>query len=62
MKTIVIDGKVYAWKQIPELRRRQILDAKRIQQLTLFDLKQDPRPVSQQTTEGRYREPLLFKE
>jgi hypothetical protein len=62
MKTIVIDGKVYDWKAIRELRRAQINEARRIQQLPLFELKQDCRPLSQKTADGRFTEPLLFKE
>lgn len=62
MKTIELDGKKYEWKEIRRLRREQILAARRIQQPTLFELKDDLRPVSQRSVAGRYREPLLFKD
>ena len=58
---IVIDGKRYAWKDILRLRREQ-RKAARQPQLTLFELKEDHRPQSQRTADGRYSEPLLFKD
>lgn len=61
MRTIEIAGKVYDWKEIRRLRREQI-QAARKPQLTLFELKDDSRPQSQQSAEGRYAQPLLFKE
>lgn len=61
MKDIVIDGRRYEWRQIRQLRRDQINEARRTQQLQLFDLKHDARPASQQTAEGRFTEPTLFK-
>jgi hypothetical protein len=61
MRTIQIDGKVYDWKEIRRLRREQ-LQAARKPQLTLFELKEDSRPASQRTVEGRYNEPLLFQD
>lgn len=45
---------------IRRMRREQIA-AQRKPQLTLFELKEDSRPVSQRTAEGRYLEPLLFE-
>ena len=57
---IVIDGKRYAWKEILKLRREQRKTARQ-PQLTLFALKEDSRPASQQTVEGRFTEPLLFE-
>jgi hypothetical protein len=61
MRTIVIDGKSYDWKEIRKLRREQIQAAQK-RQLTLFELKEDARPASQRSVEGRYTEPLLFKD
>jgi hypothetical protein len=60
MRTIIIEGKQYDWKEIRRLRREQI-QAARKPQLTLFELKDDCRPASQTTAEGRYQEPTLFK-
>lgn len=57
---IVIDGKRYAWSDILKLRRQQ-RKAARQRQLTLFALKEDTRPASQRTVEGRFLEPLLFE-
>jgi hypothetical protein len=61
MKYIEIDGKRYEWKRLRELRRQQVCEAQRIQQLTSFELKDDTRPASQRTAEGRLIEPMLFK-
>jgi hypothetical protein len=61
MRTIVTDGKQHDWKEIRRLRREQI-DAARKPQLTLFELKEDARPASQRSVEGRYIEPPLFKD
>lgn len=57
---IVIDGKRYVWKEILRLRREQ-RKATRQPQLTLFALKEDSRPASQRTVEGRFTEPTLFR-
>jgi hypothetical protein len=57
---IMIDGKRYVWKDILRLRREQ-RKAARQKQLTLFALKEDIRPASQRTVEGRFTEPLLFE-
>jgi hypothetical protein len=61
VRTIVIDNKVYDWREIRRLRREQI-QAARKPQLTLFDLKEDSRPQSQRCADHRYSEPLLFKD
>ena len=61
LKYIEIDGKRYAWKDIVRLRREQIEAERRAQQPTLFELRDDCRPASQQTVRGRYEEPTLFK-
>ncbi len=57
---IMIDGKRYAWKDILRLRREQ-RKAARQPQLTLFEVREDIRPASQRTVEGRFTEPLLFE-
>jgi hypothetical protein len=57
---IVIDGKRYAWRDLLKLRREQ-RKAARQTQLTLFELKDDRRPATQRTADGRYAEPTLFK-
>ena len=57
---IVIDGKRYAWRDILKLRREQ-RKAARQTQLALFELKDDRRPATQRTADGRYTEPTLFK-
>jgi hypothetical protein len=48
------------WRISLKLRREQ-RKATRQSQLTLFELKDDRRPASQQTADGRYAEPTLFK-
>jgi hypothetical protein len=60
MRYVVIDNKRYEWKEIMRLRREQIEAERRAQQPTLFELRNDSRPVSQQTASGRYEEPMLF--
>jgi len=57
---ILIDGKRYAWREILKLRREQ-RKAARQPQMTLFELKDDRRPASQRTGDGRFTEPTLFK-
>jgi hypothetical protein len=57
---IVIDGKRYAWRDILKLRREQ-RKAVRQTQLALFELKDDCRPATQRTADGRFTEPTLFK-
>jgi hypothetical protein len=60
---IVIDGKLYRWKDILELRRAQLAVAGVAQasQLALFaTLHDDRRPSSERTAAGRYLQPGLF--
>ena len=60
-KFIEIDGKRYAWKDIVRLRREQIEAERHMQQPTLFEVRNNSRPASQQTARGRHGEPTLFK-
>jgi hypothetical protein len=57
---ITIDGKRHLWRDILKLRREQRRAAKK-RQPTLFELKDDSRPASQRTAEGRFTEPTLFR-
>jgi hypothetical protein len=62
---IVIDGKLYRWKDILELRRAQLAAAGAAQasQLALFaTLHDDRRPPYERTASGRYLQPCLFTE
>ena len=59
MRFVEINGKRYAWKDILQKRREQ-LQQSRQPQPTLFDLKEDVRPTSQRSADGRYAEPTLF--
>lgn len=61
LRYIDIDGKRYLWRDILELRRRQIEGHRRAQQIPLFELKHDCRPSTERTGEGRYLEPSLFE-
>jgi hypothetical protein len=54
---IVIDGKRHASRDILKLRREQ-RKAARQTQLTLFELKDDHRPATQRTADGRYTDAL----
>ena len=55
------NGERYAWKDILRMRRDQAKADRQAQQPTLFELRDDSRPASQQTAHGRYEEPTLFK-
>ena len=59
-RCIDIDGKRYLWCDIVELRRRQLAAWREAQQPVLFELRDDFRPASQQSSAGRYLEPTLF--
>ena len=61
---LVIDGKLYRWKDILELRRAQLAaaGAAEASQLALFaTLHDDPRPPCERTASGRYLQPGLFE-
>ena len=57
---VEIDGRRYLWRDLLQLRREQKQAYARAQQPTLFELKDDHRPVTERTAAGRYREPSLF--
>jgi hypothetical protein len=60
---IVIDGRLYRWKDILELRRAQLAaaGAAEASQLALFaTLHDDRRPPAERTASGRYLQPCLF--
>ena len=54
-------GERYAWKDILRMRRQQCEADRQAKQPTLFELRDNSRPASQQTARGRYEEPTLFK-
>lgn len=58
--TIVIEGRRYLWRDILEMRKAQIEEAKKARQPALFELHDDRRPVPERTAAGRYAEPSLF--
>jgi hypothetical protein len=60
LKYIEIEGKRYLWREVLQLRRDQKKAHARAQQPTLFELKDDTRPVAERKAAGRYREPSLF--
>ena len=60
MKYVEVNGQRIAWRDPLKLRSEQ-KKTQRQAQLTLFELKEDARPASQTTPEGRYEEPTLFK-
>jgi hypothetical protein len=60
---IAIDGKLYCWKDILDLRHAQLAAAGAAQasQLALFGtLHDDRRPLAERSASGRYLEPSLF--
>ncbi|MGB8899180.1 MAG: hypothetical protein WCC90_08080 [Methylocella sp.] len=55
---IAIDGKLYRWKDILDLRHAQLAAAS---QLALFGtLHDDRRSLAERSASGRYLEPSLF--
>jgi hypothetical protein len=53
---LFVDGRGFNWRRLCELRRQQ-LEARRVsqaQQLTLFEMHEDSRPVNERTSAGRY--------
>jgi hypothetical protein len=60
--TLMVEGHAFSWQRLCELRRQQLEAWKGAQseQPTLFELKDDCRPVAERTAAGRYREPTLF--
>jgi hypothetical protein len=62
LRFIDIDGRRYLWRDVLQLRREQKRVHARRQQLTLFELKEDCRPVGERTVANRYREPSLFSQ
>lgn len=59
---IIIDGRAYSWRRIQALRRQQLATWREAQpqQPALFALKDDRRPVSERSADGRYAEPTLL--
>jgi hypothetical protein len=57
-RTIEIDGRRYLWRELVALRRTQATP--RIEQPTLFELREDHRPPGGRNAAERYREPSLF--
>jgi hypothetical protein len=61
---IAIDGRLYRWKDILELRRAQLAaaGAAEASQLALFaTLHDDRRPPYERTASARYLQPSLFE-
>jgi hypothetical protein len=59
VKFIDIDGKRFAWCDLVQRRREQLVAAAKVEPV-LFELREDRRPASQRSAAGRYREPSLF--
>jgi hypothetical protein len=57
-RTIDIDGRRYAWRELVALRHAQATP--RSEQPTLFELREDHRPAGERNAAERYREPSLF--
>jgi hypothetical protein len=57
---ILLDGKAYVWRELVKMRREQLRAVTKVQQLTLFELKEDVRSESHRTATGRYLQPSLF--
>jgi hypothetical protein len=61
MKTILLGSTRYFWADILKARREQKKAARQAQP-TLFELREDARPVSERTASGRFGEPSFFDE
>lgn len=57
-RTIDLDGRRYAWRDLVALRRAQAQP--RAEQPTLFALHEDRRPPGERTAAERYQAPSLF--
>jgi len=57
---VVLDGKPYLWRDLLLMRKEQRDAARRAEQPTLFELKEDCRPATQRNAPGRYQEPSLL--
>ena len=57
-RTIDINGHRYLWRDLVALRRTQA--APRIEQPTLFELREDQRPPGERNAADRYEAPTLF--
>jgi hypothetical protein len=57
-----VDGHALSWQRLMKLRRQQLeaWKAEEFRQLTLFELKDDCRPMAERTAAGRCQEPSLF--
>lgn len=55
---IEIDGRRYIWRELVALRRNQATP--RVEQPTLFELREDHRSPGERTAAERYCEPSLF--
>jgi hypothetical protein len=53
--TLMVDGHAVSWQRLCELRRQQLAawKAAQCEQASLFELKDDCRPVAERTAAGR---------
>ena len=57
---IIIDGKAYIWRELVKLRREQLQEIAKAEQMPLLELRDDCRPETDSTASRRYIEPSLF--
>jgi hypothetical protein len=60
MRSVLLDGKRYLWRDILKMRREQLKQERQARQPALFEMHDDARPVSQRSADSRYSEPTLF--
>jgi len=60
MRFVELDGKRYPIREVLQRYKQQRAEERRAKQLTLFELKEDSRPTTQRSADGRYAQPLLF--
>lgn len=57
---IMINGAAVRWKDILKMRREAQKAKRQAQQPLPMELRDDSRPVSQRTVQGRHEQPMLF--
>ena len=60
--TLMVDGHAFSWRRLLELRRRQLEEWRKARpdQPALFEMRQDARPKTERSAEGRLKEPTLM--
>ena len=60
MRTVTLDGRAYRMRDVLQTYKEQRAQERKAKQLALFEFRDDSRPATQRTAQGRYEEPTLF--